>query len=368
MAKRDYYEVLGVNRDAGAEEIKGAFRRLAMRYHPDRNQGDETAELRFKEINEAYQVLSDPDKRRTYNAHGHAAFDGSGFSGFADIDLSDLFGSFFGGGFGSRAASRPARGDDLRHDLTITFEEAFTGTEKEITVSRQTACQRCSGSGAEPGTPIDNCATCGGRGQVRRTAQSLFGQVVNIVTCPSCYGEGRTIRNPCQECHGQGRIRTQRTLRVRIPAGVDTGSQIRLPGEGEVGYRGGPVGDLYVVIRVKQHPHLQRREQDIYYELNLNIVQAALGDEVEVPTLEGPVMVNIPPGTQYGQTFRLKGRGFPHVRGGRRGDQYVVVRVLVPKDLSEEQRAHLRKVGGLTGRPERVSKGFFDKIREALDL
>jgi molecular chaperone DnaJ len=369
--KRDYYEVLGVGRSASAEDLKRAFRRLAMQYHPDRNPNNPEAAERFKECSEAYEVLSDPEKRRSYDMFGHAGVGqtAQGHSGgFEGFGFGDIFDTFFGGGFGARGGRRSSRGDDLRYDLTVTFEEAFTGGEKEIDAARLVTCDLCAGSGAQPGTGSETCGSCGGSGQVRRQAQSIFGSVVNITTCPSCGGAGRILRTPCSECRGQGRLERSKRLRVRIPAGVDTGSQIRLAGEGEAGYRGGPPGDLYIVLRVKNHPSLQRQDQDVVYELHVNMIQAALGDRIEVPTLDGPVEVVVPPGTQYGQTFRLPGRGMPSVRTGRRGDQFVVVQVVVPKDLNQEQKAMLRKVGGLTGRPEKVSKGFFEKLREAINL
>jgi molecular chaperone DnaJ len=368
--KRDYYEVLGVDRRATPDQLKSAFRRLALQYHPDRNPDDPAAAERFKECSEAYQVLSDPDKRRSYDMFGHSGVDTSGVDPFAGFGgFGEIFETFFGGGgVGRGQRSRVVRGDDLRYDLAVTFEEAYEGTEKEIEVPRLVACDACSGTGAAPGSGLDTCAACNGQGQVRRAAQSIFGQVVNIVTCPSCRGEGRILRNPCAACHGQGRVERRKRLRVRIPPGVDTGSQIRLTGEGEAGYRGGPPGDLYIVLRVKDHPQLKRREEDVYYELRINIVQAALGDKIEVPTLDGPVEISIPPGTQYGQTFRLSGKGFPHLRGGRRGDQFVVVQVVVPRDLNGEQKALLRRLGGLTGKPEKVSKGFFEKLRDAISL
>jgi molecular chaperone DnaJ len=369
--KRDYYEILGVGRDVSADELKRAFRKLAMQFHPDRNPDDPQAAERFKECSEAYEVLSDPEKRRSYDMFGHAGVGqgaAGGYSGFEGFGFGDIFDTFFGGGFGGRGGRRAARGDDLRYDLTITFEEAFTGVEREIDVARLVTCELCTGSGAQPGTGTETCETCGGSGQVRRQAQSIFGSVVNIATCPTCAGAGRILRTPCTECRGQGRIERPKRLRVRIPAGVDTGSQIRLSGEGEAGYRGGPPGDLYVVLRVRNHATLRRQDQDVVYELRVNIVQAALGDRIEVPTLDGDVEVTVPAGTQYGQTFRLPGRGMPNVRTGRRGDQFVVVQIVVPKDLTADQKAQLRKVGGLTGKPEKVSKGFFEKLREAINL
>ena len=367
--KRDYYEVLGVARDCSPEELKRSFRKLAMDLHPDRNPGNVEAERQFKEAAEAYQVLSDPDRRRSYDMFGHAAGGASaGADPFEGFGFGDIFDAFFGGGFGGRGQGRNLRGSDLRYDLTISFEEAYLGAEHEIEVPRLVACEKCGGSGAETGTQPETCATCGGAGQVRRSAQSIFGQVVNVVACPTCQGQGRIVRQPCPECRGQGRVERSKRLKLRIPAGVDTGSQIRLTGEGEAGLRGGPPGDLYVVIRVKDHPQLSRRDQDTIFELKVNMVQAALGDRIEVPTVDGPVEVAIPPGTQYGQTFRLPGKGMPHVRNGRRGDQFVVVQVVIPKDLNSEQKSALKQVGGLTGKPEKVAKGFFEKLRQAISL
>jgi molecular chaperone DnaJ len=367
--KRDYYEVLGVSRQCSAEELRVAFRKIAMDSHPDRHPNDPVAHERFKEASEAYAVLSDPERRRSYDLFGHSAVGGGPGIDFSDMPFADIFDTFFGGGFGARARrERSNRGDDLRYDMTIPFEEAFTGVEKVIDVPRMATCERCTGSGAEPGTGAETCPGCGGSGQVRRAAQSFFGQVVTTTTCPTCGGAGRLIKNPCVECRGQGRIQKTRRLSVKIPAGVDTGSQIRLSGEGAAGLRGGTPGDLYVVLRVKGHPQLARHDQDVVYELRVNMVQAALGDRIEIPTLEGQVEIAIPAGTQTGQSFRLQGRGMPDVRGGRRGDQYVIVQVVIPKDLNPEQKALLRKVGGLTGKPEKVSKGFFEKLRDAISL
>lgn len=367
--KRDYYEVLGVGRQASAEDLKRAFRKIAMDSHPDRNPDDAVAHERFKEASEAYSVLSDPDRRRSYDLFGHSAVGGGPAVDFSDMPFADIFDTFFGGGFGARSRrQRSNRGDDLRYDLTITFDESFTGVERQIEVARLVSCERCSGSGAEPGTGQETCPGCGGAGQIRRAAQSFFGQVVTTVTCPTCGGAGRILRNPCLECRGQGRVQKSKRLAVKIPAGVDTGSQIRISGEGEAGVRGGPPGDLYVAIRVRPHAELSRHDQDVVYDLRVNMVQAALGDRIEIPTLEGAVEIAIPPGTQNGQSFRLAGRGMPDVRGGRRGDQYVVVQIVIPKDLNPEQKALLRKVGGLTGKPEKVSKGFFEKLRDAISL
>ena len=368
--KRDYYEVLGVGRQASADDLKKAFRKVAMDSHPDRNPDDALAAARFKEASEAYGVLSDPGRRRSYDMFGHSAVESGGGSpiDFSDMPFADIFDTFFGGGGGRSRRPRSNRGDDLRYDMTITFEEAFAGVEKQIDVPRLVTCEHCSGTGAEPGSGEETCPGCRGSGQIRRSGQSIFGTVVTAATCPTCGGAGRLLKNPCAQCRGQGRLERTRRLAVRVPAGVDTGSQIRLSGEGGAGLRGGPPGDLYVALRVKAHPHLARHDQDVIFELRVNIVQASLGDRIEIPTLEGSVEIAIPPGTQNGQSFRLAGKGMPDVRGGRRGDQYVVVQIVVPKDLTAEQKALLRKVGGLTGKPEKVSKGFFEKLRDAISL
>jgi molecular chaperone DnaJ len=367
--KRDYYEVLGVARQATPDDLKRAFRKIAMDSHPDRYPDDPAAAARFKEASEAYTVLSDPGRRRTYDMFGHVASESGGPAvDFSDMPFADIFDTFFGGGGARSRRQRSNRGDDLRYDITIAFDEAFVGVEKQIDVPRLTTCERCSGSGAEPGSGEETCPGCRGSGQIRRTAQSIFGSVVTAATCPTCGGAGRLLKNPCVQCRGHGRLERTRRLAVRIPPGVDSGSQIRISGEGEAGIRGGPSGDLYVVLRVKGHAHLARRDQDVIYELRVNIVQATLGDRIEIPTLEGPVEIAIPAGTQNGQSFRMAGKGMPDVRGGRRGDQYVVVQIVVPKDLTAEQKALLRKVGGLTGKPEKVSRGFFEKLRDAISL
>jgi molecular chaperone DnaJ len=372
--KRDYYEVLGVSRSVTQDDLKRAFRKLAMQYHPDRNPNDPQAGERFKECSEAYEVLSDPEKRRSYDMFGHAGVSpgagaGAGFGGFEGFGFGDIFDTFFGGAGGAaRARRRSTRGEDLRYDLTISFEEAFTGVDQTLDLPRLVGCPSCSGSGAQPGTGTETCAACGGAGQVRRQTQSIFGAVVNVSTCPSCGGEGRILRSPCLECRGQGRVQKQRRLHVKIPAGVDTGSQVRIIGEGEAGFRGGPPGDLYIVVRVRPHQQLRRQDQDVIYELRVNMVQAAVGDTIEVPTLDGPAEITIPAGTQYGQTFRLQGKGMPSPRTGRRGDQFVTIQVVVPKDLNAEQKTLLRKVGGLTGKPEKVSRGFFEKLRDAINI
>lgn len=367
--KRDYYEVLGVGRNASAEEIKRAYRKLALQYHPDRNPTDPGADGRFKEINEAYEVLGDRDKRQRYDMFGHAGTQGMpgfDFQGFGGI--SDIFDMFFGAATGQGTRTGPRHGSDLRLDLRISFEEAVFGTERELSIPRSESCAACRGTGAEPGTSPQTCPQCRGTGQTRRAAQSIFGQIVNVVTCSRCRGEGRVIDHPCPTCGGSGHVPGEKQVRVRIPAGVDSGSQIRLSGEGEPGPRGGPPGDLYIVLQVKPHPVLKRSGTDVVYELPLSVAQASLGDSVEIPTVDGPHRLDIPPGTQYGKTFRLYGKGIRHLRSGRRGDQIVFVRVIIPTNLTEAQRRALRELGGVTGKPQQIEKGFFDKFKEAIGL
>jgi molecular chaperone DnaJ len=370
--QRDYYEVLGVSRSAGPEEIKKAFRRLAMQYHPDRNK-EPGAEERFKEISQAYEVLSDPDKRAAYDRFGHAgvgAAGPTGFEGFNFGGFGDIFDAFFGG-TATRARRGPTRGADLRVTLTLSFEEAVFGAEKEIEVTRNETCSICGGLGAEPGSRPERCPTCHGTGEVRRVQQSIFGQFVNVATCERCRGEGRIITQPCRECRGTGRQRRTRTLAVRIPAGVDAGAQIRLTGEGDAGAQGGGPGNLYVLINVRPHPIFKRDEDDILYELGINVAQAALGAELRVPTLDGDVLLRIPPGTQSDKVFVLRERGVPHLRGGGRGDQLVRVRVVTPQNLTPEQRRLFQQLaetldGSHTAVPEEEprEKGLFEKFKD----
>ncbi|MCH7836761.1 MAG: molecular chaperone DnaJ [Chloroflexi bacterium] len=368
--KRDYYEVLGVLRNASTEEIKKAFRRLAMRYHPDRNRED-GAEARFKEIGEAYEVLSDSEKRAAYDRFGHAGlqgFDfGRQFEGFDFGGFGDIFDAFFGGTT-ARRAREAMRGADRRIDIEIDFEEAAFGCEKEIEVTRNERCSRCGGNRAEPGSQLARCPSCGGTGQVRRVSRSFFGQFVNVATCPQCHGEGRMIKEPCKECNGSGRRRQTRKLLVKIPAGVDDGSQMRLSGEGDVGANGGGPGHLYLVIAVRPHPHFQRDEDDLVYDLELSLPQAALGCEAEIPTLGGkPHTLKIPAGTQGGRVFVLKGKGVPRIHGGGRGDLLVRAGVVVPTKLTDEQRELLVKLAESFGTPvSDEEKGILGKIKDAL--
>ncbi|RMD85568.1 MAG: molecular chaperone DnaJ [Candidatus Dadabacteria bacterium] len=353
MAKRDYYEILGVSRDASLEEIKKAYREAALKYHPDRNPDNkEEAAERFKEASEAYQVLSDPEKRAQYDRYGHAAFEGDqGFGGFdfttgfgagASIFeevLGDLFGDFFGGGRRTGGRRFGVRGEDLRYDLEISFEEAVRGTERQISVPRTVTCSACGGSGAKAGTRPEICPACRGTGQVR-FQQGLF----HIAkTCGQCNGAGQVIRTPCPQCRGSGAAREMRTIRVKVPAGVDDGARLKLRGEGERGYHGGATGDLYVVVHVRPHEIFSREGNHIICEMPVSMVQAALGAKVEVPTLDGPVKMTIPPGTQTGKLFRLKGKGAPDLRTGRRGDQIVRIVVETPRNLTPRQKELLRE-------------------------
>ena len=337
--KRDYYEVLGITRDATDEEIKRAFRRLALKYHPDRNHED-GAEEKFKEINEAYEVLSNSDKRAAYDRFGHGGaegFFGRGFEGFDFGGFGKDFEAFFRG---ATTATRqaPRRGADLLYNISITFEEAAFGCQKEIKTLRTENCSLCQGIGSKPGSQPTRCPSCNGSGQVRHIKQSIFGRFTNITTCPQCHGEGRIITEPCPQCQGTGREKQQRTIPVKIPAGVDDDSQIRLRGEGHAGIRGGSSGDLYITLAVEQHKFFQRDGDDILYELPINFAQAALGAEIEVPTLEGKTKLKIPAGSQTGEVFRLKNKGFPHLNRRGRGDQLVTLHVVTPESLTTKQR------------------------------
>ncbi len=348
--KRDYYDILGVSKDATDEEIRKAFRKLAFKCHPDHNRED-GAEEQFKEVNEAYQVLSDPDKRAAYDRFGHGGAEGifgRGFEGFGFGGLGDIFDTVFGGMFtGTRSA--PRQGADLHCQLTITFNEAASGCEKEINISRTENCSLCYGTGAEPGTKPNQCPSCGGTGQVRRTQQTLFGRFVNTITCNQCHGEGRIITQPCSQCRGTGREKRQRNILIKVPAGVDDGSQMRLSGEGDAGTRGGPPGALYISLSVAEHEFFTRDGDDIRYELPVNFAQAALGVEIEVPTLNGRTMLKVPQGSQTGTVFRLKGKGFPHLRRGGRGDQLVTLIVVTPQSLTKEQRQLFRELADSLG-------------------
>ena len=370
--KRDYYQVLGVGRTADAAELKKAYRRLARQCHPDVNK-EADAEDRFKEINEAYEVLSDTDKRRTFDRLGHAGLDGTAgmgdFGGFGGI--SDIFEEFFGFGTGTRSRRRgPRRGDDLQYQLRISFEEAAFGCRKDVEIQRLEACSACQGSGAEPGTTPVHCTQCNGSGEVRRVQQSILGSFVNVTTCPVCHGEGETIPMPCHRCRGKKVLRVAKTLTVKVPPGVDDGARIRLAGEGEPGLRGGQAGNLYVLLRIQPHRVFRRKGDDIVLEMGLNVSQAALGDKVTIPTLEGEEIISIPAGTQTGNVFRLRGRGVPHLRRSGRGDQLIIVQVMVPTALDERQRELFQELGETLGKEiiPQQERGFMDRLRDALNL
>ncbi len=369
---RDYYEVLGVSRTATQAEIKTAFRTLARKYHPDVSQ-EPDAEERFKEINEAYAVLSDAEKRAAYDRFGRAGV--SGAAGGPDFgvdfsDLADIFGDLFGFGAarpGRRARNRPRRGADLQLRVDLTFEEAVFGVEKEIFITRDETCGTCNGSGAAPGTSPVRCATCRGSGEVRQTRQTIFGSMVQVATCPACGGKGETIPTPCPTCRGSGLERKTVRKVVAIPAGVDNGTQIRLAGEGQPGINGGPNGNLYLALNVKPHRYFRRKGNDILLELDINVAQAALGAEVEVPTVDGPVQLSIPPGTQSGRVLRIRGKGVPHLRSSGRGDQLVVINVTIPKHLNAEQRRLFEQLARSLGSEVKPQeRSFFDRFRDFL--
>ena len=350
--KRDYYEVLGLKKGASEADIKKAFRKMALKYHPDKNPGDKTAEEKFKEVNEAYGILSDPEKKKMYDQFGHAGVDpnagfggaGGGFGGFSGSydDIFDMFGNMFGGGFGGfggRAQRNgPMKGRDLQKAMTITFEEAAFGVKKDIMVNKHVECSNCHGSGAAPGTSKQQCPKCGGSGQIHTTQRTPFGQFSNVSPCDRCGGTGEIIETPCPECGGSGHIRKNVTIQVNIPAGVDNDSIIPLRGQGEPGVNGGLAGDLYIVIRVKPHKVFKRKGSDLQLEIPISFDQAALGAEIVVPTLEEKIKYKVPAGTQPGTRFRIKGKGVPNVRNGRKGDLYIKVNLEVPTKLNSEQK------------------------------
>ncbi len=370
--KRDYYETLGIARDASKDDIRAAYRKLARQYHPDVSK-EADAEAKFKEINEAYQVLSDDERRARYDRFGHVDMGqgdagGFGFGGFGGFE--DIFEDFFG--FGARGAARqgPRRGADLRFDLEIEFEEAIFGCQHEIEVNRAEICPNCKGSGAEPGTAPRRCPECNGSGQIRRSQQSIFGSFVNVTTCPRCGGRGEVITTPCAICKGERRVEQTRKLSIDIPAGVDDGMRIRLSGEGETGLDGGPAGNLYVVLHVKPHKFFQRRDQDILLTLNVNMVQATLGDEIMVPTLEGKEKMTLPAGTQPGAVFHLKGKGVPKLQGSGRGEEIVIINVVVPTKLDAAQKKLLVELGKTLGNEitPQSEKNILERLKDALGM
>jgi molecular chaperone DnaJ len=364
--KRDYYEILGVSRTATGQELKSAFRKLALQFHPDKNPDDKVAEENFKECSEAYEVLADPDKRARYDRFGHQAPGGfgpspfeAGFSG----NINDIFGDIFGEIFGQRGRQRGGRqrGADLRYNLEVSFTEAAFGTEAKVKIPRHKQCSNCHGSGSKPGTGPKTCPTCQGAGELRMT-QGFF-QISR--TCGHCQGTGKVITDPCQTCRGAGRVETESMLSVKVPPGVDTGTRLKLTGEGEPGERGGPPGDLYVVVHVNEHPIFIREDTEVICEVPISFTQAALGSTIEVPTLDGKVKMKIPAGTQSGKVFRLRGKGIPHLNGYQRGDQHVRVTVEVPEKLSKKQREILEQFAALAGEDTHPqSKSFIAKVKE----
>ena len=389
-AKRDYYEVLGVSRDADDATLKKAYRQLAKKYHPDMNPGDAEAERKFKEASEAYAVLSDPDKRRQYDQFGHAAFEGGGaggaggfggfdFSGadFSDI-FGDIFGDFFGGGRrGGRTNNGPMKGMNIRKGIRITFEEAVFGCEKEIDIILKDPCEKCHGTGAKPGTSPETCPRCGGKGQVVYTSQSFFGTVQNVQTCPDCHGSGTIIKDKCPDCAGTGYVSNKKTIQVSIPAGIDNGQSVRIRDKGEPGTNGGPRGDLLVEVTVSRHPIFQRQDMNIFSTAPISFAQAALGGDVRIKTVDGEVVYTVKPGTKTDTKVRLRGKGVPTVRNPKvRGDQYVTLVIQTPEKLSQEAKEALKRFDALAGNslnqpePEKEKpkkKGFMDKLKETFE-
>ena len=382
MAKRDYYEILSVSKTASSDEIKKSYRKVAMQYHPDRNPGDKTAEEKFKEAAEAYEVLSDADKRAQYDRFGHAGVSGNGrgahapnmediFSQFGDIFGEDIFGSFFGGGGGQRTRggqrARGTRGSNLRIKLKLNYEEIAKGVTKNIKVKKYVGCTTCNGSGAKDKGSIQTCSTCGGSGQVRKVTSTFLGQMQTVTTCPACNGEGSTITAKCNDCKGEGRVYGEETVSIDIPAGVQEGMQLNVSGRGNAGERGGMPGDLVILIEEEQHKELQREGLNVAYELHVSFPDAVFGTQVEVPTIDGRAKIKIPAGTQSGKVFRLKGKGFPAVNSYEKGDQLVHVNIWTPQNVSNDERSMLEKMNhsnNFKPNPDKNQKSFFDKMRE----
>jgi len=385
MSKRDFYEILGVNKSASGDEIKKAYRKVAMQHHPDRNPGDKSAEEKFKEAAEAYEVLSDADKKAQYDRYGHAGVSGNGrghgggggmnmediFSQFGDVFGEDLFGSFFGGGGGRGRStrSRGIRGSNLRVKIKLTFEEIAKGVTKNIKVKKHVVCNTCHGSGAKDKGSVQNCSTCGGSGQVRRVTNTFIGQMQTVTTCPACNGEGTTITAKCPSCKGEGRVYGEETVSIDIPAGVHEGMQLNLGGKGNAGERGGAPGDLIILIEEEQHKELQRDGLNVAFDLHISFTDAVFGTQLEVPTIDGRAKIKIPPGTQSGKIFRLKGKGFPAVNSYQKGDQLIHINVWTPQHVSSEEKAALEKMThspNFKPHPDKSEKSFLDKMREML--
>jgi molecular chaperone DnaJ len=388
MAKRDFYEILGVSKNASTDEIKKAYRKVAMQYHPDRNPGDKAAEEKFKEAAEAYEILSDPDKKAQYDRYGHAGVSGNGrggfgsggagmnmediFSQFGDIFGDDIFGSFFGGGGGGRSRggghrSRGVRGSNLRIKIKLTYEEIAKGVSKNIKVKKYVTCSHCNGSGAKDKNSVQTCSTCGGSGQVRRVQNTFLGQMQTVTTCPACNGEGSVVTAKCGSCKGEGRVFGEETVTIDIPAGVQEGMQLNISGKGNAGERGGSPGDLMILIEEEPHKELHREGLNVAYDLYISFTDAVFGVQVEVPTIDGRAKIKIPAGTQSGKIFRLKGKGFPAINSYEKGDQLVQVNVWTPQHLSQEEKDLLEKMShsaNFKPQPDKSERSFFDKMRE----
>ncbi len=389
MDKRDYYDILGLQRGVAEGEIKRAYRKLAVQFHPDKNPGDQTAEEKFKEATEAYEILKDPQKRAAYDQYGHAAFSqGGGGGGFGGFDISDAlrafmrdfggggggFGDIFdemlgGGGGGRSRRGGPRKGHDLRITLPLTIEDIAAGVSKKLKIQRLVRCERCDGSGAEPGYTPEKCPTCHGAGEVRRVSRSFFGQFVSVSACPTCNGDGQIVIHKCSECRGEGVVSGVTTISVKIPAGVSAGNYIPVSGAGHIGSHGGPAGDAIVMIEEKPHDIFTRQGDDLICEIPISFSQAALGDQIAVPTLNGDHQLKIPPGAQSGKVFRLKNKGIPHLRGLGKGDQLVRLVVWTPTKLSAEEKVLFKKLSTMSGtQPPKADKSFFDKLRETLGV
>ncbi len=376
--KRDYYEVLGIEKGADGDQIKKAYRKMAKKYHPDINKDNPQAEEKFKEVNEAYEILSDPQKKQAYDQFGHAGVDpnagfgGAGAGGFGGFDMGDIFESFFGGfggGFGGGGRrNAPRKGGDIHQSVELTFTEAAFGVTKEIVILRVEDCETCQGTGAKSGTSAQTCPTCNGTGQVKTTQRTPLGNFVSTSTCSACRGEGKIIKDPCSVCNGQGKVKRRRTISVKIPAGIDNGQTVSMRGEGDMGYKGGPSGDLLITVRIKRHDLFTREGYNVHCEVPITFVQAALGCDIEVPTIDGKIRYHIPEGTQTDTVFRLKNKGIPSLRGGGRGDQMVKVVVEIPKNLSQKQKELLMEFDKETGGSYKRSKTFFEKLKDFLDI